>query len=114
MMLQYCTMNTPKLPIALPGGDLMPHMSARRRHEICDTVFEMLGGVERLHHESNRDQESYWRFMSMWQKGLPRAVATQHSVDNESVEKLLERLDRAAHAQDVTDASYTVTDVEEA
>jgi hypothetical protein len=97
-------------PLTLPGGQLMPFMSSRRRHEICDTVFEMLGGVERLHHEANRDQESYWRFMGLWQKGLPKAHSTEHSVNADSVEKLLERLDRAENATDITDASYTVTE----
>lgn len=100
------------LPITLPGGALMPHMSARRRHEICDTVFEMLGGVERLHHEANRDQDSYWKFMGMWQKGLPRAVATEHSVDRESVEELLKKLDRGENAQDITDVTYSEADTE--
>lgn len=98
-----------KPPMMLPGGSLMPHMSARRRHEICDTVFEMLGGTERLHHEANRDNESYWKFMGMWQKGLPRAVATEHST-SEDVEKLLEKLDRAESAKDITDATYSVKD----
>ncbi len=99
--------NDPKPPMALPGGQMMPHLSARRRHEICDTVFEMLGGVERLHHEANRDKESYWDFMKLWQKGLPRAVATEHST-TEDVEKLLEKLDRAETAKDITDATYSV------
>jgi hypothetical protein len=97
-------------PLTLPGTGLMPHMSSRRRHEICDTVFEMLGGVERLHHEANRDQESYWKFMGLWQKGLPKAHSTEHSVSSDSVEKLLEKLDRGDNAQDITDASYSVAE----
>lgn len=97
-------------PLTLPGGQLMPHMSARRRHEICDTVFEMLGGVERLHHEANRDTESYWRFMGLWQRGLPKAATTEHNLNPDSVEKLLEKLDRAENAKDITDASYTVSE----
>jgi hypothetical protein len=82
----------PKLPIALPGGQLMPHMSARRRHEIIDTVFEMVGGVERLAHQVEKNDESYWEFMKLWGKGLPRAVATEHSA-TASVEGLLDKLD---------------------
>lgn len=92
-MLHTTMADTPKLPLALPGGQLMPHMSARRRHEVMDTVFEMLGGTERLHHEANRNSDSYWEFMKMWSKGLPRAVATEHSVNNESVDELLKRLE---------------------
>lgn len=100
----------PKLPMALPGGQLLPHLSARRRHEICDTVFEMLGGVERLHHEANRDRESYWDFMKLWQKGLPRAVATEHSVDKDSVEELLKRLDRAENAKVINGTATVIED----
>lgn len=96
--------------MALPGGALMPHMSARRRHEICDTVFEMLGGVERLHHEANRNNDSYWEFMKMWQKGLPRAVATEHSVNNESVEDLLKKLEQAEGAKVINGDSSRVHD----
>lgn len=106
-------MSNDKAPLALPGGALMPHLSARRRHEICDTVFEMLGGVERLHHEANRDRESYWEFMKMWQKGLPRAVATEHSANTDSMEKLLDRLDeRERGAKTIDGHAREVTDIE--
>lgn len=85
----------PTLPAALPGGTLVPHLSARRRHEIADIVFEMCGGVERLAHEADKNSESYWTFIEkVWAKGLPRAVATEHSA-SEGVEALLEKLDRA-------------------
>lgn len=102
----------PRLPIALPGGQLMPHLSAKRRHQVMDTVFEMLGGEERLYHEANRDRDSFWEFMKMWAKGLPRAVATEHSVNNESVEELLKRLDRAENARMINGTAHEVTDVE--
>lgn len=75
----------------------MPYLSAKRRHEICDTVFEMVGGVERLAHEANRNSDAYWEFMKLWSKGLPRAVATEHSA-SEGVENLLDKLDRAEKA----------------
>jgi hypothetical protein len=87
-------MSRAKLPIALPGGQLLPHMSARHRHEIMDTVFEMLGGTERLAHEADRE---YWEFMKLYGKGLPRAVSTEHSVGG-GVEDLLDQLDRAEKA----------------
>jgi hypothetical protein len=98
--------------MTLPGGALMPHLSARRRHEICDTVFEMLGGVERLHHEANRDREAYWDFMKLWSKGLPRAVATEHSVSENSVEAMLEKLDRAQNAKTINGTAQDITDIE--
>lgn len=104
-MLQRAMSDTPKLPMGLPGGQLMPHLSARRRHEVLDTVFEMLGGPERLHHEANRDRDAYWEFMKLWGKGLPRAVATEHSVNNESVDELVKKLE--ARERGIIDVTST-------
>lgn len=80
------------LPSSLPGNMLMPHLSARKRNETCDVVFEMLGGTDRLYSEANRDREAYWEFMKLWSKGLPRAVATEQTPGN-GVEDMLDRLD---------------------
>lgn len=111
-MLERTMADTPKLPMQLPGGVLMPHLSARRRHEVLDTVFEMLGGPERLHSEANRDRDGYWEFMKMWAKGLPRAVATEHSVNNESMDELLKKIEaRERRGEDILD--ITPTDVED-
>jgi hypothetical protein len=91
-----------KLPaMAGPAGGLVPFMSARRRHEICDIVFENLGGTARLEHEANRDGDSFWKFMALWAKGLPRAVSTEHSATT-GVEDLLDRLDRAEKAKTIS------------
>lgn len=95
-----------------PAGGLVPFMSARRRHEICDIVFENLGGTQRLEHEANRDHESYWKFMGLWAKGLPRAVSQQHTADA-GVEDLLDRLDKATNAK-VINGDYTEVEDEPA
>lgn len=87
-----------QLPTSLPGGLMLPHMSARRRHEICDVVFEMLGGTERLHAVADGDPK--WFYGTLWQKGLPRAVATEHAV-TEGVEVLLDKLDAAERAKTI-------------
>jgi len=92
-----------------PAGGLVPFMSARRRHEICDVVFENLGGAQRLEHEANRDQESFWKFMSLWAKGLPRAATTEHTAST-GVEDLLDRLDRADKAKTINGEFTEVTD----
>jgi hypothetical protein len=98
-----------KFPLTLPGGQLLPFMSARRRHEIVDTVFEMAGGVERLAHVVNKSDENFFEFAkTLWAKGLPRAVATEHNV-SESVEDLLTKLDRAENAKTI---NANVIDVE--
>jgi hypothetical protein len=81
-----------RLPIVLPSGHIISHLSARRRNEIVDTVFEMVGGVERLAHEVERSPEAYWQFMKLWGKGLPRVSSNEHTMGG-GVEDLLERLD---------------------
>lgn len=87
------------------AGQLVPFMSARRRHEILDIVFENLGGTQRLEHEAGRDSDSFWKFMGLWGKGLPRAMSTEHNVGG-GVEDLLDKLDRAANAKTI-DGNFT-------
>ena len=53
-------MHPPKFPIVLPGGHLMPHMSKQRMRDVFDSVFETLGGEEKLAHEAARSAEAYW------------------------------------------------------
>jgi hypothetical protein len=91
-------------PTTTSNGMLVPFLSARRRHEVCDIVFENLGGAQRLEHEANKDQESYWRFLGLWAKGLPRAVSTEHSAGG-GLEDLLDKLDKAANAKTI-DGNY--------
>lgn len=88
----------------------MPHMSARRRHEIMDTVFEMIGGVERLAHQVDKNDESYWEFMKLWGKGLPRAVATEHST-SANVENLLDKLDALDRSDKATIINGEATEI---
>lgn len=101
--------NAKSLPVMGPAGSLVPFLSARRRHEICDAVFENLGGSARLEHEANRDQESYWKFMALWSKGLPRAATTEHTAAT-GVEDLLDKLDRAANAKTINGDFVEVED----
>jgi hypothetical protein len=80
------------LPMALPGGELLPHMSARRRTEIVDTVFEGIGGVERLAAYASRNDENYGNFIKIWAKGQAKASSVEvHG--SEGVENMLKRLD---------------------
>lgn len=108
-------MSSDKLPTTLSNGMMLPHMSARRRHEVGDIVFEMLGGVQRLHHEANRDSDSYkWFVGTVWAKGLPRAVATE-STNAGGVEDMLERLEKveaAEKSKTIDGCASDITDVE--
>jgi len=96
----------PTLPAISSLGELLPSMSSRRRHEIVDLAFEMGGGVERLAHCINKSDDTFMDFVkSVWSKGLPRAVAVEHSV-SDSVDALLDRLDAGEHA-DVIEGEAT-------
>lgn len=86
----------PRLPVISPAGDMLPYMSAARRRRALDTVFEMIGGEERLAHEATKSSDGYWNFAKLWAKG-PLPVSqnqTSHSVDGKSVEELWEKLDK--------------------
>lgn len=86
-------------PSSLPSAALLPHMSARYRHEIADVVFQMTGGVERLVHEVNRTPDAYWTFITkVWAKGLPRISHAEIAV-SDGVEDLLEKLDERDRAE---------------
>jgi hypothetical protein len=74
---------------------MLPYMSAARRRRALDSVFEVIGGEERLAHEATKSSEGYWNFIKLWAKG-PLPVSqnqTEHSVNTDSVEKLWEKLD---------------------
>lgn len=99
----------PLLPTSLPGCDLMPYVSAKRRNQIVDTLFEMLGGVERMQAWA---ENNYGDFMAIWAKGLPRNAATEHSLNTDSIENLLAKLDKAENAQ-LIDGECTVVNPED-
>lgn len=92
-------------PTTTAAGLLVPFMSARRRHEICDIVFENLGGTRRLEHEAGKDSDSFWKFMGLWAKGLPRAVSTEHTAGS-GLEDMLDKLDKVANAKTI-DGTFT-------
>lgn len=76
---------------------------------IVDTVFEMSGGVERLADWADRNYGDF--IQSVWVKGLPKAVATEHTVGS-GVEDVLARLEaKEAEAEartiDITPRSMT-------
>ena len=87
------------LPASLPSGDLMPYMSARRRHEIADIVFESCGGIERMTAWADRSDANYETFLTkIWIKGSLRAANPEEQASANDVESLLARLDAGEHA----------------
>lgn len=85
----------PALPDTLPSGELVLHMSAKRRHEIIDIAFEHMGGMPRLVHEFGRNGETYREFMTkLWVKGLPRVSNMEHTM-SAGIESLVDQADEA-------------------
>lgn len=89
------------LPVALPNGSMLPHLSARMRTATVDTVFQMVGGTERLADWAGKP-ENYGDFVTkVWAKGMAKPVSVELQ-DSESLEGLLAQLDAGEHAKVVS------------
>ena len=89
----------PELPTSVPGCELLPYMSARRRNQLVDVVFESVGGTERL---TDWAEKNYGDFVTkVWIKGLPSNSATEHTVSPESIEALWDKLDAEDRAKTI-------------
>lgn len=98
--------NWTHLPVAMPGGAMMPHMSGRMRMAVVDAVFEMTGGTERLADWANKP-ENYGDFITkVWAKGISRPMSVEHTADD-SLEGLLARLDAGEHSRVVSPDAET-------
>lgn len=90
------------LPVALPGGAMLPHLSARQRTATVDAVFLMVGGAERLADWANKP-ENYGEFVTkVWAKGMAKSVSAELTADAQSLEGLLAQLDAGEHAKVVS------------
>lgn len=92
----------------MPGGSLLPHMSARLRTETIDAVFHNVGGAEKLTAWVEASDENYAKFIEIWARGAVRSTNVEVSA-SEGVEALLEKLDRAENAK-LIDGHATVVD----
>ena len=105
-------MSPPRLPTVTATGDMLPYMSAAKRRRALDTVFEMIGGVDRLAYEAEREP---WEYYKLWAKG-PLPVTqnnTEHSVNASSVESLWKKLDERKKAKEAGRIhETTVIDIE--
>jgi hypothetical protein len=89
-----------QFPMTVPGGGLMPHVSARLRQETVDAVFQAAGGFDRLLAFTEANEDNYKFFLQhLWGKGLPRVTNAEVSVDADGVEALLARLDAGENAK---------------
>lgn len=80
------------LPIATPEGALLVHASARLRTSIVDTVFQMIGGPERLAAWADRNPGEF--YTKVWAKGMAKPLAIEVT-DTGSLEDLIGDLDKA-------------------
>jgi len=86
--------------MTVPGGGLLPHVSARLRQETVDAVFMAAGGFDKLLAFTERSEDNYKFFLQhLWGKGLPRVTNAEVSVDADGVEALLAKLDAGEHAR---------------
>lgn len=86
------------LPVQMPGGTLMPHMSARLRTEMIDALFVGAGGYEKALAWVEKSDDNYGEFLKIWAKGAVRSSNVEVGV-SEGVEALLDKLDQAARAE---------------
>lgn len=86
------------LPISMPGGTLMPHMSARMRTEQIDALYVGSGGFERAQAWINKNDDNYGEFFKIWAKGAVRSTNVLLEADD-SVEAMLAKLDAGEHAK---------------
>lgn len=89
-----------KLPTSAPGGDLLPHMSARMRTSVVDSLFEGLGGYDRMKAFFAKNDENYLEFVKLWGKGVAKSTNVEVTA-SEGIENLLDRLERAENAQTI-------------
>jgi|GEM_PF-4138134 len=100
--------------MALPGGELLEHMTLRRRRELIDLAFEQMGGLPRLVDAFNKSDETAREFfIKLWGKGIPRPVAVDPGAGGgmEDMIKRLEDADRAERAT-IIGESHAVDDDE--
>lgn len=90
----------PALPTSLPGGELMPHMSAKLRTSVVDAVFEATGGFERMADWANKP-DNYGEFITkVWAKGVAKPVSHELTM-SDGVESLLDKLDQEERAKTI-------------
>lgn len=87
--------NWSKLPVTLPNGQMMPHISARMRTETFDIAFQEIGGQEALNDWARQNKGEFYK---MYARGAVRSTNVELATDG-SIETLLDRLDAGEHAK---------------
>jgi hypothetical protein len=86
----------------MPGGDLMPHMSARARTNMIDALFAGTGGFDRALAWIEKNDDNYGEFFTkVWARGAAKTNSTELT-GTVTVENLLDQLDDAERAEPTT------------
>lgn len=104
--------NLPAFPSVLPGGALMPHMSARQRTQVIDALFEATGGFEKAQAWIEKSDDNYAEFFKIWAKGAQRATSVEVSANGDLAD-IIKRLDEEDRMKAATVIEGTVTDAVE-
>lgn len=84
--------------MTMPGGQMLPHMSARMRTETIDALFVGVGGYERARAWIEASDANFGEFFTkVWAKGAARHSNVEHNI-GDGVEGLLAKLDEAERA----------------
>ena len=86
------------LPVAMPDGQLLPHLSARLRTQTIDALFVGSGGFERALAWIEQSDDNYKEFFKIWAKGAAKSTSVELNA-GQGVEDLLARLDAGDHAK---------------
>lgn len=101
-------MGKPRLPMVLPSGTMLIHMSACRRRRIMDELWESVGGFERAQAWIEKSDANYETFFKDWMKGSARHMQIEHS-NAESTEDMVDEVERSERAQ-VIGGNFTESD----
>lgn len=99
------------LPVSLPGGGMLPHISGRMRTATVDAVFHMMGGTERLADWASKNPGEF--YTKVWAKGMSKPISLEVQADG-SLEDLLASLDAGEHARVISpdgDGPETIEDI---
>lgn len=103
----------PSFPSVIPGGALIPHMSARHRTQLVDALFEAVGGFERAKAHIEASEDNYHDFFMAWMKGQAKAINTEHTASDD-LSNLIKRLDQEDRMSNATVIDGTVTEITDA
>lgn len=103
----------PAFPAVAPGGELIPHLSARYRRQQMDMLYEAMGGFDKALAYYQKNDENYGRFMDQYWKGQAKAVTTEVTAGDD-LSGLIKKLDQEDRMKNATVIDATATEISDA